>query len=110
MRRRAEDGADTLQVLFRATREFAKEGSQLPARSALLLYFLGTQPEGQAAFAEVREECGLGQSQTSRLIVALVDAGLIVSAAPADDRRKSNLRLTAKGRSVIERIIQAAIP
>lgn len=107
MRRRPQEDADTLRMLFRAEREFAKL-SRLPARAAILLYYVGSQPNAEAGFADVQVNCGLGQSQTSRLCAALVEAGLIAMVTPAEDRRKTKLRATSQGRSVIGKIIKAA--
>jgi DNA-binding MarR family transcriptional regulator len=108
MSKRSPEDAGTLRFLFVATREVANEIPGSSSRAAALLFYVGCQPDQVAAFAAVKRDLALGQSQASRLSASLMKAGLIEILTPAEDRRTSNLRLTARGRSVIGRIIRAA--
>lgn len=106
MRRRQEkDDADTLRLIYVIERAIGKEG--LPAHGAVLLAYLGLQTDGSALLSDAREACGFGRTQASRVAESLEGAGLITRSA-GEDGRFTMLRLTAKGRSAVERLIQAA--
>lgn len=106
MRRRPEkDDADTLRLIHVIERAIGKEA--LPAHGAVLLTHLGLQADGSALLSDARGACGFGRSQASRVAEALEREGLITRST-GDDGRFTMLRLTAKGRSVVERLIQAA--
>lgn len=81
------------------------EGSHLPGHAESIVLCLGLQPEGVARMRELRERLGLGQSRTSRLCAALARAGWVEVVTPAEDRRASAVRLTAKGRRLIDRTL-----
>lgn len=105
MRRRPEkDDADTLRLIYVIEKAIGKEG--LPAHGTVLLVHLGLQADGSALLSDARDACSFGRSQASRVAEALEGVGLITRTA-GDDGRFTMLRLTAKGRSVVERLIQA---
>lgn len=99
MRRRSDDDADTWRVLFAILKECRK--LELPSLAPLVLSYIGMQPDSSAGFAGIKEELGLSKAQTTRLTVALLEAGLIDASMAVEDRRRTVFRVTAKGRSVV---------
>src|SRR5690349_11378297 len=86
-----------LTLVFKGVRAWSDgEGNRLPAHSVNVLLFLGLKPGATAAYSDVREAVNLGQSRTSRIIAALVKAGLISSSTPKD-RRRTEVALTTQG-------------
>ena len=105
MRRRDSEDADTLRSLFQLALEIDK--AELSPKSLIVLAFLALQPSGEADYAEVRDTCGLSGPQTTRTSDSLIEANLVTRHVLGEDRRKTRLKLSTKGRNVIERIIQA---
>lgn len=107
MRRPPPEVVDALTLVFKGMRAWSDgEGNRLPAHSVNVLLFLGLKPDGKAAFADVWEAFNLGQSRTSRIIAALVRAGL-VSATTPKDKRRTDVALTPRGLRAVDRIADA---
>lgn len=108
MRRRTTRTADELSSLLRAMlRLRTSDGNRLPGYAEPILIYLGTRPEGSAGMRELRERLHLGISRASRLCAALARAGLVEIITPAEDRRSSLIRLTAKGSRLVGRAAAA---
>lgn len=106
MRGRSEkDDAETLRLIYAIERALKTE--DLPANGGLVLAYLARQPDGSALLADVRDACLLGPTQSSRAAESLEEMGLVKRGA-GKDGRSTMVRLTTKGRGVVERIIQAA--
>ena len=56
---------------------------------------------GSAAISDVAAELGLDRSNASRMLAAAVSAGLVAKTTSADDARRTELRMTAAGRSLL---------
>lgn len=108
MRRRKNRSADEVLSLLRALLQLrASDGKPLPGFAETILVYLGTRSERAARMRELRERLRLGQSRASRLCAALTRAGLVEIVTPAEDRRTSLIRLTAKGSRVVGRAAEA---
>jgi DNA-binding MarR family transcriptional regulator len=106
MRGRSEkDDVETLRLIYVIERAIKAEG--LPAHGGLVLAYIAGQPDGSALLWDVREACSLGPTQSSRVAESLEEAGLVKRGA-GQDGRFTTVRLTTKGRGVVEQIIRAA--
>jgi DNA-binding MarR family transcriptional regulator len=56
---------------------------------------------GSAAIGDVAMELGLDRSNASRMLAAAVSAGLVTKTVARADRRRTELQLTAEGRSLL---------
>jgi DNA-binding MarR family transcriptional regulator len=56
---------------------------------------------GSAATADVAAELGLDRSNASRMLADAVAAGLVTKTVSLDDARRTDLRMTAEGRSLL---------
>jgi predicted transcriptional regulator len=98
---------EALSLVLKGMRAWSDgEGNRLPAHSVNVLLVLGLAPEG-AGFADVRKACNFGQSRTSRLIAALVRAGLVCLSTPQNDKRRTHVALTPRGLRAFDRIADA---
>lgn len=108
MRRRTTRSADEVLSLLRALLQLrASDGKPLPGFAETILVYLGTRSDGAARMHELRERLRLGQSRASRLCAALARAGLVEILTPAEDRRASLIKLTAKGSRLVGRAAKA---
>ena len=109
MRRLSSHAVDELELLLRASRAFREsdDGNHLPGYAETILYFLAGQPNGAAGMGDLRKRLGLGQSRSSRLCASLMRAGLVEIVIPTENRRVAIVRLTAKARRLIDRVLSA---
>jgi len=65
-------------------------------------------PEAALSASEIAEHSVMDKVTVSRAVARLVDDGRLLRATDPDDRRRSLLRLSRRGRSIYERIIPLA--
>jgi DNA-binding MarR family transcriptional regulator len=56
---------------------------------------------GSAAIGDVAAELGLDRSNASRMLAAAVSAGLVAKTTPPEDARRTELSMTADGRTLL---------
>jgi DNA-binding MarR family transcriptional regulator len=61
----------------------------------------GASLSGPAAIGDVAAELGLDRSNASRMLAAAVSAGLVTKATSAADARRTELRMTEAGQSLL---------
>jgi DNA-binding MarR family transcriptional regulator len=82
----------------------AMEGGD-PLRPSALRALLALEDRGPLTVAGLAEDLALSQSATSRLVDRLVQQGLVDRAADPSDRRQLEVRPTAAGASVVQRLV-----
>jgi len=90
-----------LARLLRATDAAGAAADLTPTRVAVLL---NAVRNGPIRLAEIAEQEGLNPTLLSRTVAHLVDAGLVVRTADADDRRSAWVEPTDAGRRLAEEI------
>lgn len=80
-------------------------GSPHPLPEARLVFELG---QGQATASALADRLGMDAGQMSRLVRRLEQAGLLRRAADEADARRQNLRLSAAGRAIFDRLDAAS--
>jgi DNA-binding MarR family transcriptional regulator len=92
-----------LRAFLQTSEQLAKESGLTPQRHLLLLAIKGA-PDGseRATLSEVAERLGLAQSTASELVERAEQAGLVVRARSAADRRVAEIRLSAEGERRLE--------
>jgi DNA-binding MarR family transcriptional regulator len=96
---------DALLTLKNAQLKEHKE-KRLPIYSDGFLLYIGGYPAG-VAMQELQERFHLVHSSTSRTCAALEDAGLVRIFQDSEDRRRSVVKLTARGERVIDDVLAA---
>jgi len=107
---------DSVRRIVRALRESSREAERKVGISGAQLFVLQQLAAGPAeSLSELSERTLTHQSSVSTVVQRLVEAGLVARSASRADRRRTELRLTVRGRSVLrsapplaqERLIQA---
>jgi len=109
MRRSSPEAVDDLKDLVAILLAFRQKGhgNRLPIYSDVFLAYLASQPDGVTTMQVLREWLALGSSTTSRTCSALERAGLVHIGPAPDDRRRSLVRITAKGSRIIDDALAA---
>ena len=101
----AEDTSDRLRVvigrLARRLRSTASAGTLTPTQVSVLFTVVR---QGPLALSELGELESLHPTMLSRVVGALVDAGLVVRSADEADRRAAAVSASPAGRALRERI------
>src|SRR5712671_228269 len=107
---------DCVRRIVRALRESSREAERKVGVSGAQLFVLQQIAAGQArSVTELAERTLTHQSSVSVVVQRLAAAGLIARSRSPRDRRRTDLRLTARGRSLVssappllqERLIEA---
>ena len=95
---------NSIRQLVRALRLFDREAQSKYGISAAQMFVLHTleQHEGVSLNA-LAEHTATDQSSASVVVQRLVDAGYVTRTPRKDDRRHLELRLTARGRTVVRK-------
>ena len=95
---------NSIRQLVRALRLFDREAQSKHGISAAQMFVLhALSEEDVLSLNELAERTATDQSSASVVVQRLVDAGYVSRAAKKEDRRQIELRLTAKGRTVIRK-------
>ena len=97
---------DALLILRNAQRGKTDEPRPLPTYSDCFLLYIGTYPDG-VPMQELRKRFGVVQSSTSRTCTALESFGLVQVIPHTEDRRQALVKLTERGRRVIDDVLTA---
>jgi len=100
-RRSIVDALHALQRELRLIEGREVAGVGLPPAQARVLQALGRQPAG--SLAELAGRTHTDPSSASVVVQRLVDAGLVARVPARDDRRRTELSLTAAGRGRLRR-------
>jgi len=107
---------DCVRRLVRALRESSREAERKVGISGAQLFVLQQLAVGPArSVSELSEQTLTHQSSVSAVVQRLAAAGLIARSRSPQDRRRTDLRLTARGRALVssappllqERLIEA---
>jgi DNA-binding MarR family transcriptional regulator len=107
---------DCVRRIVRALRESSREAERKVGVSGAQLFVLQQIASGQAgSVTELAERTLTHQSSVSVVVQRLAAAGLLARSRSSRDRRRTDLRLTARGRSLVssappllqERLIEA---
>jgi DNA-binding MarR family transcriptional regulator len=80
----------------------AVPGDAVQVRNVLVLEAIDAAlTRGSAAIGDVAMELGLDRSNASRMLAAAVSAGLVTKTVARADGRRTELQLTAEGRSLL---------
>jgi len=104
---RAADGAQLLDALRAIARELRVSGRETEQRLGVhpaQLHVLQRLAERPArSLAELAERTHTDPSSASVVVQRLVERGMVARVAAADDRRRTELSLTAAGRAIVRR-------
>jgi MarR family transcriptional regulator, lower aerobic nicotinate degradation pathway regulator len=93
---------DSVRRIVRALRESSREAERKLGISGARLFVLQQIAAGQArSVTELAERTLTHQSSVSVVVQRLAEAGLVARSRSPHDRRRSDLRLTARGRSLV---------
>ena len=95
---------DAIRQLVRALRLFDREAQAKHGITAAQMFMLHSL-EGDEVLSlnQLAERAATDQSSASVVVHKLVEAGYVTRTARKDDRRRIELRLTAKGRAIIRK-------
>jgi DNA-binding MarR family transcriptional regulator len=94
---------DGVRRLVRALRESSREAERRVGISGAQLFVLQQLAAGPAqSVSELAERTLTHQSSVSVVVQRLAAAGLIARSQSRSDRRRTDLRLTARGRAVVD--------
>ncbi|HYH09479.1 MAG TPA: MarR family transcriptional regulator [Thermoanaerobaculia bacterium] len=95
---------NSIRQLVRALRLFDREAQQKYGISAAQMFVLhALSEENVLSLNELAERTATDQSSASVVVQRLVDAGYVSRVQKKEDRRRVELRLTARGRTVIRK-------
>ncbi len=95
---------DAIRLLVRSLRLFDREAQAKYGLSAAQMFVLHALDTNDVlSLNELAERTATDQSSASVVVQRLVEAGFVTRTPRSDDRRHVELRLTAKGRTVIRR-------
>lgn len=101
---RAHEDADLLEAMRTIMRISLQAADAMDGSSVVQLRALTVlQRVGHANLAELADGMGITVSTTSRLVDRLVAAGLVHRSLAAHTRREIDLRLSPRGRRLLER-------
>lgn len=91
-----------LRRLVRALRTASRRGEHARIVTAAQLFLLREiDASADLSLGELAQRAHTTQSSVSEVVARLVEAGLVLRCAAADDARRSQLSLTARGRAVV---------
>jgi DNA-binding MarR family transcriptional regulator len=103
--RRARDTAaavDAVRRIFRALRNAAQQTQAQSGISAAQLFVLSTLADGAASsLTELGERTHTDRSSVGDVVERLAEAGLVERCRSARDRRRTEVRITPAGRSLL---------
>ncbi|MEW6269506.1 MAG: MarR family transcriptional regulator, partial [Thermodesulfobacteriota bacterium] len=91
---------------LRLTARAAERRHGVSAAQIFVLHLLGR--EGAMSVNELAERTFTHQSSVSVVVARLADAGLVARGRAEDDRRRTDVALTAKGRALLRRVPEPA--
>jgi DNA-binding MarR family transcriptional regulator len=95
---------NSIRHLVRALRLFDREAQTRYGISAAQMFVLhALSEEDVLSLNELADRTATDQSSASVVVQRLVEAGYVTRAAQKEDRRRIELRLTARGRTVIRK-------
>lgn len=95
---------NSIRQLVRALRLFDREAQSKYGISAAQMFVLHALQEDEVlSLNELADRTATDQSSASVVVQRLVEAGYVTRVSQKEDRRRIELRLTAKGRTVIRK-------
>ena len=111
MRRHTEAAVDDLGELLKVLRALRRgydkgNANALPAYSDCVLVAVAMRPEG-VTMLQLRQEFGLSHPRITRTCLALEREGLVHLSPDPEDRRRTLVRVTARGHGVVDDVLSA---